>query len=242
MKRLIQILAIACLTSPCQAETLLEVDFSKDRTIWGVRKPNPAMVGFGGDAMFMTVAEQGVQPVAAYTGFGPIVLQDGDSLRLTVQVASAHPEPRPRDIRIALGYAPHAITGLSQTLAVPLSGYFIALPSGGAANNPRISWVDNEGEDINFFNRVTSNIGNPRLTGGASVGINWTTVVFEIRREGNRLAFAGNLGEVDIAPTARASGDHLIEGFQFNTVGLACAFAAGHKVAFRNLKLEWIQR
>lgn len=241
MKPLITILSIVCLPVMCLAETLLEVDFSEDRAIWGVRKPAAAMAGFGGNAMFMTVGDPNVQPVAAYTGFGPVVLEDGQSLRLTVDVASAFDEPRPRDIRLALGFATEPITGLSQTLTVPLTGYYLALPSGGAGNNPRITWTDHEGEPINFFNRTTANIGNPRLIGGASINRNWTTVVFEITREGDRLMFGGSLGDVAIAPTARAVADQVINDFKFNTLGLACVFAAGHQVAFRNLKLEWIQ-
>lgn len=215
------------------------MDFSKDRAILGVRKPNAANVGFGDDAMFMTVAEGNVQPVAAYTEFGPVVLADGQSLRLTVQVASAHPEPRPRDIRLALGYTANTITGLGSRLGVPVRGYYLTLPSGGARINPQITWVNNEGDDVNFFNSVTSNIASPRLLGNVSIERSWVTVVFDIRREGDRLVFAGSLGEVDIAPTGQAMGDHVIEGFQFNTLGLACVHGANHQVAFRNIKLEW---
>lgn len=241
MKQFITFFTLFCLPIFSLAELVLEVDFSKDRAIWGVRKPTPATLGFGGDAMFMKVAEENVQPVAAYTEFGPVVLEDGQSLRLTVQVASAHSEPRPRDIRLALGYAENPVTGLGSTVTVPVSGYFLALPSGGASNNPRISWIDNEGGDVNFFNRATHNIGNPRLMGNVSIERNWITVVFEISREGEQLSFSGSIGGIEFAALPQASGDYIIKDFQFNTLGLACVFGANHQVAFRNLKLEWIK-
>jgi hypothetical protein len=167
-------------------------------------------------------------------------LQDGQTLRVSVDVTAYNAASRATDVRIGLGFATSAISGTSSTLTVPLNGYSCTAPSGGDTDNPRVSWVDSSGANQNFFNAATASLGSMTLDDSVSISTTPKTLVWEITRSAGDLVFSGSLDGTAFGTTTVATGANVISGFQFNTVGLAYAYAASQTVEYDNLRVEVI--
>lgn len=219
--------------------TVLQDDFSGGRGDWATRvQANGATAEFANNSVSLTPAGS-AQPVSVYHSFAPVTLEDGFTLRLTVNVSSANEASRTRDIRLGLGFADPLITGdVEGTLAVPLAGYLATAPSGGATEDSRI-WRTGFDGSVNFFNNTETLLGD--MTNMASVEQTPVTWVWEITRFGDDLVFGGSLNGVAFGgDTVTATGADVIDGYVFNTVALAHAYQAGQTVTFHDMHLEVI--
>jgi hypothetical protein len=206
--------------------------------LWEIRKNRAAGAEVRNDTLALTVGGRNPQPVAAYSQFDVVALKDGQSIEIRVDVATDSKRDGGRDIRIGLGFSTAAINS-SATLLVPLSGYYLTLPSGTSGVSPRIVWVDREDDAVNFFNSATAMVGNPRFRGSVTVTGEFKPLVLKIRRSGDSLVFSGSLDGMEFGQALMAGGATLIPDFKFNTVGLAHAFADGATARFKNFGLEF---
>lgn len=222
-----------------QAAIILGPDSFDSQGSWVSRAPAGGGATFTGQAT-ITGATNG-QPSALYHSFSSQTLADGETLRLSVDVSTPNTTSRARDIRVAFGFANPLISGDGTAVGVPLSGYLLTLPSGGNTTDPRVSWTDNGGSDINFFNTGSSTvIGSPGLSNTVSVGTSFVPLVYEITRTGTDLSFTGSLDGTAFTGSVLATGADVISGYQFNTVGLAYLFQPGQTANFDNLTVELI--
>lgn len=218
------------------AGEVLYEDFSANQEgSWAVRTGSGSVV-FSNETV-MIAPNLNAQPSSSYHAFAPTVLLDGDVLRMTVDISTDDLDARNRDIRIALGNASTPITGVSSTLAVPLSGYLITFPV-NSGTDPRISWIDSSGGDQNFFNAATATIGDPSLDNNVYLDATPKTAVFEITRVDTNLVFSGSLDGVEFGFAVTASVPNVVSNYAFNTAGLGYAYAAGQTGTFDNVKVE----
>lgn len=207
---------------------------------WEIRKNRAAAAEVRAGTIALTVGGRNPQPVAVYSHFDAIELKDGQAIEIRVDVATDSKRDGGRDIRIGLGFSAAAID-TSPTLLVPLSGYYLTLPSGASGVSPRIVWVDREDDAVNFFNSASAMVGNPRFRGSVTVTGEFKPLVLNIRRSGDLLVFSGSLDGMPFGQQVMAGGTTLIPDFKFNTVGLAHAFANGDTARFRNFELKALQ-
>lgn len=182
------------------------------------------------------------QPTATYHDFTETVLADGKTLRLTVDVATDSAVAQGGALRIGLGFAKSAITGDAAAGNVPLSGYYITVPSVGSTNDPKVTWTSpgvGSGTS-NFFNSATALIGAPTLDNSVSVSSTMKTWVIDVTRSGTNLLFTGSLDGTAFGATVIASGSNVISGFTFNELALANYSAGGATATYDNLKVEVI--
>lgn len=221
-----------------RATVIVSNDFSSGQGDWA-RRGNPVtLIAFTNGAVNITPMANG-QPCAAYLSFSPVTLQDGDMLRMTVDVSSATVVSGAKLIRSGFGFADPLITGDAVSSSVPMRGYTCSLPSAGNATDPAVTWI-NTGAPVNFFNTATANIGNMSLVNTVSVGSTPKTWVFEATRSGNDIIFSGSLGGTAFGSTATATGGNVISNFQFNTVGLAAYVDQTAPVIYDNVKIELV--
>lgn len=230
----------AALSGPPSEWTVLVNDnLDAGRGEWATRSAAGKVVFTNGVVQVSPNASTG-QPGAAYLSFDTVTLQDGQTLRLTVDVANSRTtlKATDRDIRIGLGYAEPPITGTSATLTVPLDGYSLSAPSAGSATDSRATWVNAAGGVINFFNSATASAGDLSLDNSVWVSTSPSTWVWEVTRSGTNLVFSGSLAGTAYATTGLASGANVIANFQFNTIGLAYAYSMGEVATYDNVRLE----
>jgi hypothetical protein len=213
------------------AGEVLYEDFSGGQGHWVIR---------GGDSFFSNetayaAANANGQPGAVYQDFDPVTLQDGDTLRLTVEVATDDTTARNRDIRVGLCLADPIFTGSSETV----SGYSISVPSGGSGTDPRIAWVQDPGGGINFFNSQTALVGDAALDNNVWVSETPKTWVVQVDRVGSNLVFSGSLDGTAYGTAVTASVPNIVSNYTFNTVGLAHVYGSGYKAAYDNVKVEY---
>ncbi len=235
------ITAVLCImfARTASAVVVLQDDFSGGKGAWVARAIAGGAIAFTDGAVKISPDVRKEQPVSVFRDIGTVVLRDGDTLRITVDVSTSFTTAKDRDLRIGLGFSNPAISGDSTVLLVPLTGYICGIPSAGSTADPRIIWVNAGGGSLNFFNSSTATVGNPALDNKVSASSSPKTWVFEITRNGNELVFSGSLGGNPFGKVI-ASGDRVINGFQFNTVGLSYAYAGGQTAMYDNLKVEVI--
>lgn len=241
MKQGILAMVVALVGATANASVIVDENFSGGQGSWAIRASVDKVVFADGVVKVSPNPSTG-QPGAAYLAFSTVTLQDGQTLRMTVNVANTRTalKATDRDVRIGLGFADAAITGTSTTLAVPLDGYSLSAPSAGSGTDPRASWIDANGGAINFFNSATATVGDMALNNGVSIGTSLGTWVWEVTRSGSDLIFSGSLNGTAFTSTATATGANVVQNFQFNTVGLAYAYSTGEIATFDNLKIEVI--
>ncbi|MCF7818839.1 MAG: sialate O-acetylesterase, partial [Kiritimatiellales bacterium] len=229
----------AALTAEPSSWTVLVNDnLDAGQGSWATRAALVGTVVFADAAVKVSPHPTNGQPGAAYLSFSTVTLQDGATLRMTVDVSTTDTLTDARNLRIGLGSANPLITGNSTTITVPLTGYSCSAPSGGNATDPRVSWVNSGAGALNFFNSSTALIGDMALDNSVSVGTNPVTWVWAVTRSGSDLIFSGSLGGTAFGSTVVASGANVISNFQFNTVGLGYAYSMGEVATYDNVRLE----
>jgi hypothetical protein len=218
------------------ADVVVDEDFSGGQGSWATRAASGGVI-FTNGAVNIAPSPNG-QPGAAYLSYTPTTLADGETLRLTVDVSTTATQAKSRDVRMALGFADPLISGDSTSLAVPLSGYLVTLPTGDDNTDSRVTWNDGTSGDINFFNYSTQNLGDLALDNNYYVDSTAREWIFEITRSGNDLIFSGSFDGSVYSTSVTAAGVDVIPGFEFNTVGLAYAYNAGETVTYDNLRVE----
>jgi hypothetical protein len=220
------------------ATPVFQDDFAAgSSTNWATRFVNGASVQFSG-ALILTTDVSNVQPVAAYRSFPAISLEEGNTLRLSVDVATSVPGDSPRAIRIALGYADPAIEGHSSLIDVPLAGYHMSAPINGSEMKPRVSWVRSDGAPVSFFNSETAMLGDLKMATQTGVTTSPKTLVMEITRLGNVLAISGSLDGIPFPGAIEAADENVIPSFRFNTIGLSFGFEEGSTATYDNVSVE----
>lgn len=231
-------LSLATPPPPPVYGTILVDDFSAGKGDWATRSNSPTNVVFTNGVVRISPNPNNGQPGSAYLGFDTVTLLDGETLRMSADVATDYAEPKLRDLRIALGLANPAIAGDSTVLAVPMDGYLATMPSGGSTTNSRVSWIDAAGGTINFFNASTALVGDIPLGESVSATNTLKTWVLEITRSDSNLVFTGSFDGTAFGGSATATGAAVIANFKFNTLGLGYAYATGQIATFDNVKLE----
>jgi sialate O-acetylesterase len=139
---------------------------------------------------------------------------------------------------MALGYAAPLVEGDSTTLAIPMSGYAASLSTGNDNADPRVTWVDNAGGVVNFFNSSTANLGELAMDDSLYADATMRRYDFIITRDGSSLVFSGSFDGSPFSTTVAAGPPNLIPDFQFNTVGLAYAYSPGESVSYDNVAVK----
>ncbi len=219
------------------ATPVFQDDFSGAGESWATRAVEGSKVVFDTETLTLEVGFN-THPVTAYRSFPAISLEEGNTLRLSVDVATSVPGDSPRAIRIALGYADPAIEGHSSLIDVPLAGYHMSAPINGSEMKPRVSWVRSDGAPVSFFNSETAMLGDLKMATQTGVTTSPKTLVMEITRLGNVLAISGSLDGIPFPGAIEAADENVIPSFRFNTIGLSFGFEEGSTATYDNVSVE----
>jgi hypothetical protein len=231
--------ALLALVHSSAATPVFQDDFSDAGELWATRAVDISKVLFDADTLILEVASN-PQPVSAYRTFPAISLNDGDTLRLSVDVSISLSGDSLLPLRVALGYANPVIEGESTLIDVPLAGYHMSIPTSEVVINPRVAWVKSDGNDVAFFNSETAVLGDLLMASHTAVTPDPKKLVMEIARLGDLLALSGSLDGIPFANTIDVSDENVIPGFRFNTVGLSYGFEEGSSAIFDNVSVELI--
>ena len=232
-------LCIISVAAHAQLETVLSDDFSEDSGDWIRRAHNGASIDIGGGSLEINHGTS-AQPVAAYRFFDDVALEDGDTLRFTVEISSQNANASGGDIRMGLGFSNGFSAGSSWN--VPLAGYFTSVPSGGStgasSNNANLNYnAQGNPNSVNFFNSATS-FGSMGSS-GESVGSTPATLVWMITRTGDNLMFSGSLNGVRFSSTfVYSDAENIINDYTFNTVALAHLYSTGETINYHSVSVE----
>lgn len=214
---------------------LVEDDFSEKNPNLALCGPSGSEGAVSGGSLNLTVSDKSSFASAAYLPFETVVLADGQTLRLSVDVSTENPEKRTADLRMGLGFADPVITPGS-SFKVALSGYYTGAPSGGQAYNINYKWHDGIKEPKDFLYAATSTLGGQvNKSSVPSTPVKW---IMEITRKGGKLSFSGSLDGKKFSKSVSARAPEIPENFQFNTVALGYLYARGQTASYDNLKVE----
>ncbi|MEM6748859.1 MAG: dockerin type I domain-containing protein [Planctomycetota bacterium] len=246
--------------------TLIDDDFSSGgQGAWRERVFAVATADYTDDLELTPNPSGNAQPASAYQNFNDVTLQDGETIRLTVDASvSAGALDENSNVKIGLGFAEPRVGGNSSVISEALSGYAVSLGSNGGrvTDNPGTPEFDPDfifpslaflepslaNPDLNFFN--LSPISNPEATalgffddnitnGQITLDQVATTLVFEATRAGSSLLISLTADGL-LIDTISVIGADVIDNFTFNTIGLSHAFEDGQTATFDNVLVEYV--
>jgi hypothetical protein len=218
-----------------EVSVLAEDNFSNPNPGWVLCGPAGHKAVVSGEALKLTVSDITTFSTTGYLPFEVIALKDGQTLRLSVDVATDYSERRGQDVRAGLGFSASGLR-TSEKFKVGVSGYYLSLPSGGQPGAAVCKWHDGNKKANDFLYVSTTTLGD--LSNKGIVSDQLIPLVFEIKRVGSTLQFSGSLNGKPFGKQVSARDPELPENFQFNVVALGYCYAKGHTASYDNLKVE----
>jgi hypothetical protein len=215
---------------------LFEDSFSdgNSRGCWIQRNTGATSYAFDGAA---TIVPGSGQPSSLWHNFADTVLQEGQTLKLSVDVMMTDAAAQSSPIRFGLGSYSALPNGGNGNIQV--DGYICGMPFLGNNNNPFFSWMDGP---INWGNAETVGFGSLALDNNDIYTVNNAVlrpVSFEITRG------AGNILNARVSVNGEYTGDMLlttlIPGFSFNAFGLIAPYNFGETFSYDNVKVEIVE-
>ena len=217
---------VLCMSA--HASVIVSEDFTEGQGNWAVvaYANVSSLVSFQGGSV--NIAGHSSGPSAVYLKFADVILQDGETLRLTANVTTTSTSEN-YTFRMGLGYAYSGFPAegtYSSTLSVPMDGYYVSAPSGSSTANiaSRYVFTDAGASPQVFFSPTTAgsvNFGTSVMTTDETLTSTIEPWVWEISRVGDDLMFSGSISGVAFGNTFTVPTTSLISDHTFNTLGFS---------------------
>lgn len=221
--------------------TLLSDDFSSNSQGGWIDR-GLGSVDFSTGAAAITMHASNGQPTALWQTFSAVTLANtGDYIEFSADVKISNTDSRNQDVRTGLGRS-FGILASSTDEEVPVDTYFATLPSNGNNTNSNVRFSNGALGDLkNVFNDGSSAaLSNMGINDADSNSVNsaFKTWVWRITRNvDDDLVLSGSFNGVDFTNTVTASGANIIDGYTFDSVGLAYAYKTGETATYDNVSV-----